>query len=100
MTICRGYVSRWQLVTENGKPPRTDYWFNSKIENAAHWPTRQDAENDCVLFNRGILIPSNEGGTHVCKGFKVEERTPVEYVVYCDAPFIIAESPAGQSTES
>jgi len=48
------------------------------------------------------VIPSAQGGTHVCKGFKVEERAPNEFVVFCEAPFILKTgsqfADGGQST--
>lgn len=66
-----------------------DYWFNSKIENAAHWLTEEQAEMDCDLFYKhGITIPSSQGGLHTIRDFKVEKRAAGEFVILCDAPFI------------
>jgi hypothetical protein len=39
--------------------------------------TREEADFACTLFNRGIEIPSSDGGTYICRDFKVEMRTLV-----------------------
>lgn len=94
----KGYVSRWQK-RERPDENIMDYWFCSRAENAAVWDTREGAENDCVLFNRHqIVIPSSNGGPYVCRDFKIEERAPGEFVVYCVAPFIVKESLSDKAT--
>lgn len=90
--MLKGYLSRWKL-REKPEEQIMDYWFDSRPEKAACWEKREDAENDCVIFNyHHIVIPSSEGGTHVCKDFKVEQRAPNEFVVFCVAPFILEVS--------
>jgi hypothetical protein len=94
--MLKAYISRWK---EREKPEqhKIDYWFTSQPENAASWATREEAENNCVIFDHHqIVIPSAEGGPHVCSGFKVEGRAPGEFVVYCVAPFVLLAS--GEAT--
>jgi hypothetical protein len=68
---------------------RTDFWFTANRENAAHWPTKEEADSECMLFNRAnIEVSSPEGLTHRCGDFKSEERKPAEIVVFCETPFI------------
>jgi len=96
--MLKGYINRWE---ERKKPEqhKVDYWFSSRIEGAATWPTKEEAESNCVIFNyHRIVIPSSHGGTHVCDGFKVEQRVPGEFVAYCMAPFILKETTNGEST--
>jgi len=96
--MLKGYVNRWK---KRDKPEEhvMDYWFCSRAENAAVWDTREGAENDCVLFNHHrIVIPSSEGGTYICRDFKVEERAPGEFVVFCMAPFVPKENSSGESS--
>lgn len=90
--LLKGYVRRWK-EREKPEPEGIDYWFTSHPENAAWWKTREDAENECVVFEANrIRIPSSAGGVHTCRGFKVEERAPGEFVIYCMAPFVLQSS--------
>lgn len=96
--MLKGYINRWQ---EREKPEQqvVDYWFSSRIEGAATWPTKEEAESNCTIFNHHrIVIPSSHGGTHVCADFKVEQRATGEFVAYCMAPFIVTETATGEST--
>jgi len=95
--MLKGYIVGWK-VREKPEEHKIDYWFDHRAEKAAYWPTRQEAENDCAIFDyHCIVIPSAEGGTHVCNGFKVEERAPGEFVVFCLAPFIVRDTISGES---
>ena len=88
----KGYLSRWNKREQPEQSHIMDYWFDPRIENAAHWRTKQEAEVDRVLFeNLPITIPSSQGGFHVLKGFKVEERALGEYVIFCEGPFILTK---------
>jgi hypothetical protein len=65
-----------------------DMSFDHTPAEVTVWPTRENAENDCAFFESWqIVIPAAGGGTHICKGFQVEQRAPGEFVVFCDAPF-------------
>ena len=100
--MLKGYISRWKRK-EKPEDNILDYWFCTRPGDAAYWGSREEAENDCVVFNRHqrIVIPSSQGGTYVCQDFKVEERKPGEFVVFCIAPFIPKDSVSGElsSTE-
>ena len=99
MTTHKGYISRWK---QREKPHELimDYWFTSNPESAAYWETKEEADGDCGLFERNkIEIPSAEGGTYICKGFKSEELRPGRFVVFCEAPFIPQQT-SGQSTKT
>jgi hypothetical protein len=84
----KGYICRW----ERRKEPHShvmDYWFDHRPEKAAFWRTKEEADADCMIFNReGITIPSSEGGSYLCNNFRSEERSPGEFVIFCEAPFI------------
>lgn len=91
--IRKAYIDSWKKRVKPEERDITDYTFDYRPERALHWDTRQDAENDCVLFNRwGIVIDLAGGGKHVCKSFKVEELASGEFAVFCEAPFPGAES--------
>ena len=88
----KAYVTRWKR-REKPEEHIVDYWFDSRSENAMYWETREQADIDCGLLNHlQIVIPSSEGGTHICKDFKVEQRVSGEFVVFCEAPFIPKDS--------
>lgn len=82
----KAYISRCE-----GKEDRTiEYRFEPDLENAACWDTGEEAEKNRAIFDRQcIVIPSAEGGTHICSSFKVEQRGPKEFAVFCVAPFIV-----------
>lgn len=84
--MLKSYIARWK-AREKPEAQIIDYWFDSNPENAACWETKEEAEGDCVIFDRQrIAIPSAEGGTHICRGFKVEQRAPKQFVVFCTIP--------------
>jgi hypothetical protein len=84
----KGYICREER-RENTEEFILDYSFDSKPENAMFWETREEAEGACIIFNdRVIMVPSGEGGKYRCTDFKVEQRKPNEFIVFCEAPFI------------
>jgi hypothetical protein len=86
--MLKGYISRWER-REEPQSHILDYWFTSNPNSAAYWESKEYAEADCrAFFNDIISIPSSLGGTHVCRDFKIEERKPNEFIVFCEAPFI------------
>ncbi len=87
MEYSKGYIVRWKR-REKPEADTTDYWFDSRPEKAAYWETKEEAENDCVLFERHPIVLTLSGGsTHTCTGFRVEQRAPKEFVIFCLAPF-------------
>jgi hypothetical protein len=96
--MSKGYITRWKLREKPEEQGKVDYLFDSHAENAASWETKEEAEADCIIFDHHrIVIPSAEGGTHICSGFKVEQRAEKEFVVFCEAPFIVASERPGVS---
>jgi len=97
--MLKAYITR-SKYREEPKEERhiLDVWFDSRSENAAYYETREEAESDAhAIFERkDIVIGSSEGGKHTLKNFRVEERGPREFVIFCEGPFIIEQS-KGQS---
>ena len=82
--MSKAYIHSWKPdVPPNDN--RNVYTFCSKAEVAAAWPLREFAEVERMELNRGVTIPY--GGLYVCREFHVEERTPEEFVIYCEIPF-------------
>ena len=53
-----------------------------------YWETMDEAQSAVkFLEGRMIKIDLPHGGKHICTGFQIEERAPVEFVIFCDAPF-------------
>jgi hypothetical protein len=44
-----------------------------------------------------VTIPSSEGGVYRCRDFKVEQRSPDEFVIFTVAPFILEPTTKGES---
>jgi hypothetical protein len=71
---------------------RYDVWFTDK-EHAMYWETQEEAEAAAKFFDaRKIEIELPNGGKHLCTDFQFEERTPGEFVVFCEAPFTLKNS--------
>jgi hypothetical protein len=86
----RAYVVRWQERehSEQGRT-RVDVFFDHRPERAMYRKTRKQAEDDCALLESlRVAVPSCEGGTHICREFSIEERTPTRFVIFCDGPFV------------
>jgi len=84
-----GYVAN--IETHQGTDEFTkfiDVDFTSKKESACSWSTRQAAAEDAAMLeHHNIAINTADGGRHVCKGYRVEERAPGEYIICLEAPF-------------
>ena len=82
----KAYVSNWN---DSADKLHRDLWFRSDPKNARILDNEAEAETHCRVFDdSGIAIPSNEGGTHVLRGFKVEKLAPNRFVIFCEGPFI------------
>jgi hypothetical protein len=85
----KGYVGK--ISTRKGSGEFSKFLavdFTSKRESACYWQTKQEAENEAgMLEYHDIEITNEEGQRHICKGYKVEERAPGEYIISLDAPF-------------
>jgi hypothetical protein len=94
--MSKAYISRWKRREET-EENITDFWFTSNPGSAAYWGTKEDAESECTIFDLfSIKIPSDQGGTYTCRGFRAEERKSGEFVIFCEGPFI-PQQQAGQS---
>jgi hypothetical protein len=90
--MLKGYVRNYWDVE---KSTRVDFSFGADADSAMVWKTRAEADTACAMFDhQNIRIPSASGGDHVCRGFKSEERKPSEFVVFCEAPFILKQASA------
>jgi hypothetical protein len=85
----KGYVGK--ISTRKGPDEFSkflDVDFTSKRESACYWQTKQEAENEAgMLEYHDIAITNEAGQRYICKGYKVEERAPGEYIISLDAPF-------------
>lgn len=71
-----------------GRTTKVAVYFTFHAEEAATLPSKELAQNQCPIFDSyGIEVPWAEGGPYVCKDFKVEERSPGQFVIFCDGPF-------------
>ena len=52
-------------------------------------PNKKLVDEANILEHRDIAITTAEGHRHVCKGYRVEERAPGEFIIWCEAPFRI-----------
>jgi hypothetical protein len=87
--MLKAYIGGWEARKKPEEQHIIDYWFAARPEDAAFWPSREEAQNDCAIFERQrIRIPSSEGGMHVLTGFEVEQRAEQDFIVFCMGPFI------------
>ena len=68
---------------------REDVSFDSHPEKAMYWSTQEDADIKCQELNRGVRIPSAEGGDFWLQDFRVEETEPRKFSIYAEGPFIV-----------
>ena len=88
----KAYIAHW-MNRQKPEEHLANYWFDSRPEKAACWQTKERADSDCALLNHlQIEIPSSNGGTHVCNGFKVEKLPSGNFAIFCEAPFIPIEA--------
>jgi hypothetical protein len=83
-----GYIQGWQY--RNGSEAHLlDCSFTDTLQDAKSWATKEEAESNRDAFEcKRITIPSAEGGTYVCEGFRTEQCKDGKFVVFCEAPFI------------
>jgi hypothetical protein len=64
--------------------------FTLNPEHAASWTTREQAQHTCRVFDSyNIRVSWAEDGGYVCKDFQVEERSPQQFVIFCEGPFTL-----------
>ena len=70
---------------------RTVYRFAPDAESACSWDTREEAERNRAIFDDdGIEVALAVGGLHICSGFRVQQRAPNEFVVFCEVPSLLS----------
>jgi hypothetical protein len=62
--------------------------FTLNPEHAAVWTAREQASYACRVFDSYNIHVSwaEDGG---CKDFQVEERSPQQFLIFCEGPFTI-----------
>jgi hypothetical protein len=69
-------------------------WYTRDAEKATALCTREEAGLTAHLCEQhGYEFTTAEGDRHICAGFRAEERAG-KFVVFCEAPFSISESPS------
>ena len=67
-------------------------WYTRDPQKAAALATREEAALICSKCEQhSFELTTVKGNTHVCAGFKVEERIGV-YFVFCEAPLSAGEA--------
>jgi hypothetical protein len=85
----KGYLSGWE--DSKSDPRLKDYLFTTNPNIAVKYESAEQAENECRFYDSAaISIPSNQGGKHMLRGFRCEELSPGEFVIYCEGPYIPA----------
>lgn len=92
--MVKAYVHSTKYRPEPAERFIRDVWFTPNRENAMYYETRQTAESDAVIiFERGnFQIDTLQGLKHTLSNFRVEERGPKEFVIFCEGPFLIKAS--------
>lgn len=78
----KAYVTNWKEEPQE-LSTRVTVEFDQSPQNAAIWEEEREAENACQNFE---AVPITISGGGVCKGFKVEQLAPKQFVVFCDYP--------------
>jgi hypothetical protein len=60
--------------------------FDDGPEKAASWKTLEDANRFCRRSLESTDIKITAFDDRQCKNFRVEERAPNEFVIFCDYP--------------
>jgi hypothetical protein len=85
--MAKGYIMNLHLVKDE-EDWRENVTFDSHPENAMYWGSPEEADIKCQELNRGVKIPSAEGGFCYLNDFKIEETGPGRFSIYCEGPFI------------
>jgi hypothetical protein len=84
------YVSGVEDKTALGYRTPVEVSFSFHSEDAYSWPSKEQAQNSCAIFDSyDIVVSWAEGGHFPCKEFRVEERSPREFVIFCKGPFTL-----------
>ncbi len=86
----KAYVHSAKFRTTPQERHIRDVLFTTKIEDAMHYDSREEAQSDVqLIFENRIQIDTIGGFKHTLEHFRVEERSPKEFVIWCEGPFTI-----------
>jgi hypothetical protein len=84
----KAYITDWRDKATTGMKTPVEVFFTFAAEEAHPWPSKEHAQSLCAEFDSyGVKVPWAEGGDYVCKGFQVEERSPRQFLIFCEGPF-------------
>lgn len=86
-TGMKGYIVGFQSRA-SANHEIVDYWFSTSPKDGMRWDTRELAEADVLIFNRGITINHDLHRPYVLQSFEVEEFND-GFIVGCEGPFAI-----------
>jgi hypothetical protein len=87
----KAYVSCWEHRVSDRR--KVDFVFTSNPAGAMTLESRDDANVEARIFNGyGIVIPSNQGGSHTITNWMVEELESGKFAIFCMGPFIPEQS--------
>jgi hypothetical protein len=73
-----------------GSTPVEVYFTFNPEHAAALWSTREHAQHACRVFDSyNIRVSWVEDDSYICKDFQVEERSPQQFVIFCEGPFTL-----------
>jgi hypothetical protein len=83
----KAYVIGYKSRTLPDDAGNVDVDFSARLEDAYAWE-KERAESECrILDHFRVEMATKKGMKHTCEGFKVVERTPGSFVVFCEIPF-------------
>lgn len=86
LPLCKAYLDSCR---KRKKPEQNvaDFFFGSKPEKAASWLNPMEADIECAyLETLNIRISLRNGTSHICRGFRSEQRADGEFVLTCEIP--------------
>ena len=91
----KGYIVGYK-TRESANHGIVDYWFSTSPKDAMKIPSREWAESEVRLFNRGITINEDLQRPHRLDDFQVEEFED-GFVVWCEGPFVVRARGEGEA---
>lgn len=105
----RAYILGCRDRESVGARTPVDVFFTFQAEEALTFLSKDEAQRQCEIFDSfWIRVEWAENGQYVCKDFQVEERSPAEFVIFCDGPLLrplayresCARTPSAHNTDS
>jgi hypothetical protein len=87
--MLRIYVTDWRDKETHGRTTPVEVFFSFQAEEAHAWHSKEQAQSLCRDFDSyEVKVDWTEDGEkYLCKDFLVEERSPGQFVLFCDGPF-------------